>query len=69
MEKGQSLEHGTKSGGDSRSSEMPTTHIGPFVENEEKNKQKKISQYQSRSQPKIPYWHVQHWLICFTEVC
>lgn len=41
MEKGQSLEHGTKSGGDSRSSEMPTTHIGPFVENEEKNKQKK----------------------------
>ena len=60
MEKGH--EHGAKSGGDSRPSEMPSTHIGPFVENEEKTN-KKISQSQSRLQPKIPYWHVQHWLM------
>ena len=37
----QSLEYRTVSGGDSRSSETPVTHIGPFVENEEKPKKKK----------------------------
>lgn len=68
MEKGQSLEHGAKSGGDRGSSEMPTTHIGPIAENE-KNTQTKVSQSQPRSQPKIPYWYVHHWLICLTEVC
>ena len=67
----QSLEYRTVSGGDSRSSETPVTHIGPFVENEEKpKKKKKSSQSWSRSQPKITSWHVQPWLIfCFTEVC
>ena len=42
MEKGQSLEHGAKSGGDSGSSEMPTTHIGPIAENEKNTQTKEL---------------------------